>query len=64
MFESAKAHATIAVSDLDRAKKFYEGPLGLKRMTSGQTEFGTKPPEGTGSWSTRRSSPGPRRART
>ncbi len=32
MFESAKAHATIAVSDLDRAKKFYEGPLGLKRM--------------------------------
>jgi catechol 2,3-dioxygenase-like lactoylglutathione lyase family enzyme len=32
MFESAKAHATIAVSDLDRAKKFYEGPLGLKPM--------------------------------
>jgi catechol 2,3-dioxygenase-like lactoylglutathione lyase family enzyme len=30
MFESATAHATIAVSDLDRAKKFYGEILGLK----------------------------------
>src|SRR5438876_7485627 len=30
MFESATAHATIAVSDLDRARKFYEETLGLK----------------------------------
>jgi catechol 2,3-dioxygenase-like lactoylglutathione lyase family enzyme len=30
MFESATAHATIAVSDLDRARKFYEQTLGLK----------------------------------
>jgi catechol 2,3-dioxygenase-like lactoylglutathione lyase family enzyme len=30
MFESATAHATIAVSDLDRARKFYEGTLGFK----------------------------------
>ena len=30
MFESATAHATVAVSDLDRARKFYEGTLGLK----------------------------------
>lgn len=30
MFESATAHATIAVSDLERAKAFYEGTLRLK----------------------------------
>ncbi len=30
MFESATAHATIAVSDLDRARKFYEVTLGFK----------------------------------
>ena len=30
MFESATAHATIAVSDMDRARKFYEETLGLK----------------------------------
>src|SRR6266699_1452071 len=30
MFESATAHATIAVSDLDRARKFYEDTLGFK----------------------------------
>jgi catechol 2,3-dioxygenase-like lactoylglutathione lyase family enzyme len=29
MFESATAHATIAVSDLERAKAFYGGTLGL-----------------------------------
>src|SRR5437870_4782229 len=32
MLENATAHATIAVSDLDRAKKFYEDTLGLKRI--------------------------------
>ena len=30
MFEGATAHATIAVSDLDRARRFYEDTLGLK----------------------------------
>ena len=30
MFETATAHATIAVTDLDRARKFYEGTLGFK----------------------------------
>ncbi len=32
MLESATAHATIAVTDLERARKFYEGTLGLKPM--------------------------------
>ena len=32
MFELATAHGTIAVSDIDRAKKFYEGTLGLKAL--------------------------------
>jgi len=32
MFESAIAHATVAVSDLDRARKFYEGTLGFEVM--------------------------------
>ena len=30
MFDSATSHGTIAVSDMDAAKKFYEGTLGLK----------------------------------
>lgn len=30
MFESARAVPTIAVSDMDRAKEFYGGTLGLK----------------------------------
>jgi catechol 2,3-dioxygenase-like lactoylglutathione lyase family enzyme len=30
MFESARAVPTIAVSDIDRAKEFYGGTLGLK----------------------------------
>jgi catechol 2,3-dioxygenase-like lactoylglutathione lyase family enzyme len=30
MFETATVHGTIAVSDLDRARKFYEGMLGFK----------------------------------
>jgi catechol 2,3-dioxygenase-like lactoylglutathione lyase family enzyme len=32
MFESATAHATVAVSDLERARKFYEGTLGFEAM--------------------------------
>jgi len=32
MFESAIAHATVAVSDLDQARKFYEGTLGFEVM--------------------------------
>ncbi|MDP9327134.1 MAG: VOC family protein, partial [Actinomycetota bacterium] len=31
MFESASTHAAIAVSDLDRAKAFYGGTLGLTK---------------------------------
>lgn len=30
--DKATAHGTIAVSDLDRAKKFYEETLGLKKI--------------------------------
>lgn len=30
MLESATTHAAIPVSDLDRARRFYEGTLGLK----------------------------------
>jgi catechol 2,3-dioxygenase-like lactoylglutathione lyase family enzyme len=30
MLESAEAYATIAVSDLDRARKFYEETLGMR----------------------------------
>ena len=30
MFETATVHGTIAVSDLDRARKFYEGMLGFQ----------------------------------
>ena len=29
MFQNARAHATVAVSDIDRARKFYEETLGL-----------------------------------
>jgi catechol 2,3-dioxygenase-like lactoylglutathione lyase family enzyme len=32
MFESATAHATIAVTDIDRAKKFYEEILGFQTI--------------------------------
>jgi len=32
MLEKATAHATVAVSDIDRAKKFYEETLGFKPM--------------------------------
>ena len=32
MFESASSHGTIAVSDLSRARKFYEETLGLEPL--------------------------------
>jgi catechol 2,3-dioxygenase-like lactoylglutathione lyase family enzyme len=48
MFESADAHATIAVSDLDRAKKFYEGTLGLKSID--ERSDGIRYQTGGGTW--------------
>jgi len=48
MFESAVAHATIAVSDLDRARKFYEGPLGFKPMD--ERSDGVRYASGEGNW--------------
>jgi catechol 2,3-dioxygenase-like lactoylglutathione lyase family enzyme len=48
MFESAQAHATIAVSDLDRAKKFYEGTLGFKSMD--ERSDGVRYETGGGTW--------------
>ena len=35
MLESASAHATIAVTDIDRAKKFYGETLGLRVLSEG-----------------------------
>jgi catechol 2,3-dioxygenase-like lactoylglutathione lyase family enzyme len=32
MLESATAHATVAVTDIERAKEFYGGTLGLKMI--------------------------------
>ena len=48
MFESASAHATIAVSDIDRAKTFYGEILGLpkKEERSGGVTYAA----GAGSW--------------
>jgi len=48
MFDSAVAHATIAVSDLDRAKKFYEESLGLKAID--ERSDGVRYATGEGSW--------------
>ncbi len=48
MLESAIAHATIAVSDLDRAKKFYEGTLGLKPLD--ERSDGVRFETGGGNW--------------
>jgi catechol 2,3-dioxygenase-like lactoylglutathione lyase family enzyme len=48
MFESATSHATIAVSDLDRAKKFYEGTLGLKVLD--ERSDGIRYQAGGGTW--------------
>jgi catechol 2,3-dioxygenase-like lactoylglutathione lyase family enzyme len=48
MLESATAHATIAVSDIDRAKAFYGGTLGL---TANEERSGGVTYEGaSGSW--------------
>jgi len=48
MFESATAHATIAVSDLDRARKFYEETLGLK--VKDERSDGVTYEDGAGGW--------------
>jgi catechol 2,3-dioxygenase-like lactoylglutathione lyase family enzyme len=48
MFESATAHATIAVTDIDRAKKFYGEILGFKVLDD--RSDGTTYQAGQGSW--------------
>jgi catechol 2,3-dioxygenase-like lactoylglutathione lyase family enzyme len=48
MFESASAHATIAVTDLDRAKKFYGEILGLP--VKDERASGVTYEAGGGSW--------------
>jgi catechol 2,3-dioxygenase-like lactoylglutathione lyase family enzyme len=48
MFETATAHATIAVSDLDRARKFYEGTLGFK--VKDDRSDGVTYEDSTGGW--------------
>jgi catechol 2,3-dioxygenase-like lactoylglutathione lyase family enzyme len=48
MFESASAHATIAVTDLDRAKKFYGEILGLP--VKDERASGVTYEAGDGSW--------------
>ena len=48
MFESATAHATVAVSDLDRARKFYEGTLRLK--VKDERVDGVRYEDSAGSW--------------
>jgi catechol 2,3-dioxygenase-like lactoylglutathione lyase family enzyme len=48
MFESGKAVATVAVSDLAKAKKFYEGTLGLKAKD--ERSDGIRYEAGGGTW--------------
>lgn len=48
MLESATAHATIAVTDLERARKFYEGTLGFKPMD--ERSDGVRYEAGKGTW--------------
>jgi catechol 2,3-dioxygenase-like lactoylglutathione lyase family enzyme len=48
MFESGKAVATVAVSDLANAKKFYEGTLGLKAKD--ERSDGIRYEAGGGTW--------------
>jgi catechol 2,3-dioxygenase-like lactoylglutathione lyase family enzyme len=48
MLESATAHATVAVADIGRAKKFYEETLGLKVMD--ERADGVTFEAGKGSW--------------
>ena len=62
MFESATAHATIAVSDLDRARKFYEETLGFKVKDDRSDGVTPRPPRSwtgwTVNWPACRSGPG------
>ena len=48
MFELATAHATVAVSDLDRAKKFYQETLGLEVLD--ERSDGVRYKDGAGGW--------------
>jgi catechol 2,3-dioxygenase-like lactoylglutathione lyase family enzyme len=48
MFESATAHGTIAVSDIERAKEFYGGTLGLKVLDD--RSDGVRYLDGGGNW--------------
>jgi catechol 2,3-dioxygenase-like lactoylglutathione lyase family enzyme len=48
MFESATAHATVAVTDIDRAKKFYGEILGFKVMD--ERSDGVTYQSGKGTW--------------
>ena len=48
MFESATAHATVAVSDIDRAKTFYEETLGLEAID--ERSDGVRYGAGAGTW--------------
>jgi catechol 2,3-dioxygenase-like lactoylglutathione lyase family enzyme len=48
MWESAKIRPTIAVSDLERAKKYYEGTLGLR--TKDARSDGTTLENDSGDW--------------
>ena len=48
MFETASAHATIAVTDLDRAKKFYGEMLGLQPRE--ERSDGAVYQAGSGTW--------------
>src|SRR5438094_627144 len=48
MFETAKARATVAVTDIDRAKKFYEGTLGLQKVD--ERSDGVRYQDGAGGW--------------
>jgi catechol 2,3-dioxygenase-like lactoylglutathione lyase family enzyme len=48
MFESATAHATIAVTDLERSKGFYGGTLGLEILD--ERSDGVRYKDGGGGW--------------
>jgi catechol 2,3-dioxygenase-like lactoylglutathione lyase family enzyme len=48
MLDSATAHATIAVTDLDRAREFYEEVLGFKPID--QRSSGWRYRAGAGTW--------------
>lgn len=48
LLESATTHASIAVSDMSRARKFYEGTLGLK--VKDERLVGVRYETGAGSW--------------